>query len=136
MAERRGRVFFGVLNLLVAALVGWAVARALPLRWWPVDVGGAIVALALGASGLALLLKHRWAEVVTGAASFLVLALGMALFTMLVMTAGWLGGVYGPVGKAGATVFGLVAILALPYLVVLPAVELAWVGLRARNRDA
>jgi hypothetical protein len=132
MAGKRGRVFFGMLNLLVAALVGWCTFRGLPTRWWPVDAGGAVVVGLFAASGAALLSKHRYAEALTRLAGFVVLGLGMLAFALLAATAGWLAGVYGPVGKAGSAVFGLVAALVLPYLVVLPAVELAWVGPRAR----
>jgi hypothetical protein len=61
------------------------------------------------------------------------LALGLLVVSLLAMTAGWLSGVYGPVGKGGAVVLVLVAALALPYVIVLPSAELVW--LRAR-RDA
>ena len=54
------------------------------------------------------------------------LALGLALVTVLAVTASWLSGVYGPVGAGGAVVLVLVAALALPYLVVLPVVRLVW----------
>lgn len=135
MEEKRGRVFFGVLNVLVAGLVAWGVFRGLPTRWWPVDAGGALVTALLAASGIALLLGHRLAATLTRTAGFVVLALGMVAVGLLVATAGWLGGVYGPVGKGGAAIFGLVAALVFPYLVVLPAVELAWVGPRARDDE-
>jgi hypothetical protein len=41
--------------------------------------------------------------------------------------------VYGPVGKGGAALFALVCALALPYVVVLPAAELLWLGPRAKK---
>ena len=50
--------------------------------------------------------------------------------------ASWLYGVYGPVGKGGAALFILVAFLVLPYLVVFPAVLLAWVGPRQRKGES
>lgn len=132
MDGKRGRLFFAVLELFAAGLVAWGVFRGLPTRWWPVDLGGAVVTALFAASGLALLVKHRRAEVLTRLAGFVVLAVGLTTFAVLVATAGWLGGVYGPVGKAGAAVFVLVAALVFPYLAVLPAALLAWVGPRAR----
>jgi hypothetical protein len=54
------------------------------------------------------------------------LALGLFLVTVLAVTASWLSGVYGPVGAGGALILTLVAVMALPYLVVLPVVELVW----------
>ena len=83
-------------------------------------------------SGFALLVDHPRAESITRAASFVVLALGLALFATLAITASWLYGVYGPVGKGGAALFILVAFLVLPYLVMLPATLLAWIGPRKK----
>jgi hypothetical protein len=129
------RIAFGLTNLAVAVLVAWSVFRGLPTRWWVVDTGATIVVALMAASGVALLANHRLAEPVTRAAAAGVLALGLALFATLTLTASWLYGVYGPVGKGGAALFVLVALLAFPYLVVLPAVLLAWVGPRARTKS-
>ena len=130
--DRRARIGFGGVNLAVAVFVVVGVFRFLPARWWLVDTGAVIVGLLLGASGLALLAKAPIAEALTRIASGLVLVIGLSLFTAIVTTAGWIGGVYGQVGTSGAIIFGLVAALVLPYVVVLPAVELAWIGPRAK----
>jgi hypothetical protein len=130
---KRARIGFGVLNLAVAALVAWGVARGLPTRWWVVDTGATVVVALMAASGLALLADHRLKETITRVAAVVVFALGLSVFAVLALTASWLYGVYGPVGKGGAALFTLVALLVLPYLVVLPAVLLAWVGPRARK---
>ena len=134
--KRGARIGFGILNLGVAALVAWGVFRGLPTRWWVVDGGALIVTALLAASGGLLLADHRLKEVVTRAAGFVVLALGLAVFAALALTASWLYGVYGPVGKGGSALFALVALLVFPYVVVLPAVLLAWVGPRARREPS
>lgn len=131
--KKTPRIGFGMLNVLVAALVAWGVFRGLPTRWWLVDGGAAIVIVLMGASGLALLANHRLAAPITRVASAVVLALGLALFAALTLTASWLHGVYGPVGKGGSAIFALVALLVLPYIVVLPAAILVWVGPRRRE---
>ena len=131
--KRGARVGFGILNLGVAALVAWGVFRGLPTRWWVVDGGAVVVSGLLAASGGLLLADHRLKEAVTRIAGFVVLALGMAVFAALALTASWLYGVYGPVGKGGAALFTLVALLVFPYVIVLPAALLAWVGPRARR---
>ena len=133
--DRRARIGFGVANVAVAVFVVAGVFRFLPTRWWVVDTGAVVVGLLLGSSGVTLLAKANVAETLTRIASGLVLAIGLALFTAIVATAGWIGGVYGQVGASGAMIFGLVAALVLPYVVVLPAVELAWIGPRARPKD-
>lgn len=126
------RIGFGLANLLVATLVGLAVFRGLPARWLPVDAAALVVVVLMAASGVSLLLGHRLAERITRAAGYVTLACGLVLFAMLVITASWLSGIYGTSGKGFGALFGLVALLVLPYLVVFPAALLVWVGPRAR----
>lgn len=126
--QRRARIGFGIANVCVALFIAFGVFRLLPTRWWLVDGGAVIMILLLGASGVMLLRKHPLRERVTRIAAAVVLVLGMALFAAIAITASWISGVYQQVGASGAIVFGLVAALVLPYVVVLPAVELAWVG--------
>ncbi len=128
--DRRARIGFGIANLVVAAAVLAGVFRLLPTRWWVVDLGAVVISLLLASSGIALLRKLAIAETLTRIASAIVLALGLALVTAIFATAGWISGVYGQVGAGGAVIFGLVGALVLPYVVVFPAVELAWIGPR------
>src|SRR5262249_11884333 len=128
MTDRRARIGFGLANVAVATFVAVGVFRLLPTRWWLVDGGALVVAALLGASGVALLARHRFAEPLTRVAAAVVLVIGLALFAAIALTASWISGVYSQVGKSGAIIFGLVAALVLPYVVVLPAVELAWIG--------
>ena len=129
--ERRVQIGFGVANLFTAALTGFGVLAGLPTRWWLVDGGAVIVVALMAGSGVGLLAARPGAERVARVGSAVVLAIGLALFAALVLTASWLHGVYGAVGKGGATIFALVAAMALPYLVGLPVAELLWLGVRA-----
>lgn len=129
---RAPRIGFGIANLAVAALVGVSVFRGLPSRWWVVDSGAVVVVAALAISGVALLVDARVAAQVTRIASALVLALGFAVGLALTTAASFLSGVYGSLGRGGSMIFILVVALVLPYLVILPAVELLWVGPRRR----
>jgi hypothetical protein len=124
LPPRRLALVFGAADLLTAAVVTVGVFMGLPARWAPVDVAaGVLVALKLG-SGVSLLARASWAPRLATVAAAVALALGLALVTTLAFTASWLAGVYGPVGRSGALLLALVAALALPYLVVLPAVQL------------
>ena len=80
----------------------------------------------LAVSGVGLMAGTRWAPRVARATSMIVLAIGLALVATLAITASYLSGIYGPVGKGGAVILTLVAALGLPYLVVLPASQLLW----------
>jgi hypothetical protein len=119
---------FGIVDLLSAALVLFGVFAGLPARWAPVDFVAIVVAGALGAAGVGLLARTTWALNVARLASLLVLAVGLFLILVLAVTASYLRGIYGPVGKGGAIILVLVVALALPYLVVLPGAQLVWIG--------
>jgi hypothetical protein len=134
MLTRRAALVFGVADLLMAAIVGLGVFVALPARWWPVDVAGAALTGLEVAAGVGLVAGTRWGERAARAASAVALALGLFLVSVLLITASWLSGVYGPVGQGGAIILTLVVVMALPYLVVLPLVELVW--LRPRPRES
>jgi hypothetical protein len=124
----RGRLAFGFLDLLAACLVAIGVFRGLPSRAWAVDGCAAAVTLLLAVSGVGLMLGTRWAPRVARATSIVVLVIGLALVATLALTASYLAGIYGPVGKGGAVILVLVAALGLPYLVALPASQLLWLG--------
>jgi hypothetical protein len=134
MLPRGARLLFGAANVVTALLVAFGVFVALPSRWMPVDVAAAALAGLQLISGAGLIAATDWAPKVARAASAVALALGLFTVSVLAVTASWLGGVYGPVGKGGSIVLALVAALTLPYLVVLPLVQLVW--LRPRGREA
>lgn len=132
--ERAGiRIGFGIANIFVAVLAYGGIFRGLPSRWLPVDLAGVVIIAMMAASGVALVLNRRGAAVLTRVASLVVLVIGMILFAALVLTASWLAGVYGPIGKGGAAIFMLVAAMVLPYTIVLPAAELLWLGAPKRQ---
>ncbi len=121
------RVFAGS-DLASAALLGIGVFVGLPARWWPVDTSAAVVVALLVASGVGLLVQHAWSARVARIAALVALAYGLVLTTMLLVTASYLAGIYGAVGKGGAVIMLLVLAMVLPYLVFFPAAQLLWLG--------
>lgn len=146
MLSCRAAVVFGIADLVTAALIVIGVFAALPARWAPVDSVAALLASLMVASSAALLVAAAqaarrkasigdssggatwapWAQRLARIAAAFALAVGVSLVSALALTASWLSGVYGTVGRGGAIVLVLVAALALPYLVVLPTVQLFW----------
>jgi hypothetical protein len=120
--------------LVTAALIVLGVFVGLPARWPPVDVPAIVLIAFKLVSGVSLIARARWAPRMATAGAALALALGLALVTGLALTASWLSGVYGPVGRGGALLLTFVAALALPYLVVLPVVQLVWLRAIAWSR--
>ncbi len=131
--NRSGATAFGILDLTTAVLLTTGVFVGLPARWIPVDVATALLVALETTSGVALLCNASWAPSLAFGVAALALALGLGLVTMLAVTASWLAGIYGPVGRGGAVLYVLVAALAIPYLVALPALQLAWAR-RAKDR--
>jgi hypothetical protein len=133
MLSRRAAVVFAIGDLITAGVLTLGVFVGLPSRWAVVDLPAVVVVALHVASGAGLLAGKSWAPQTARLASAVSLVLGLSLITVLALTASWLSGVYGPVGLGGALVLVLVAALALPYLVALPVVRLAWMrGVRGQ----
>jgi hypothetical protein len=121
-------VAFGISNLVAAAVATLGVFAGLPARDARVDVPAGLVILLLAVSGVGLVAGARWGAAAARVAAGVTLALGLFLVALLAVAASYLAGIYGPVGKGGAVIFTLVLLLAIPYVVVLPALTLYWLG--------
>jgi len=119
---------FGTLNLVSAGLAGVGVFGGLPDRYWPVDVTALVLIVLLAVSGAGLLFRTSWSAACARIAAAISLAVGLALVSALAVTASYLAGIYGPVGRGGSIIFVLVLALATPYLVAVPIAELLWLG--------
>jgi hypothetical protein len=133
LPARGPRVAFGVSNLIAAAVATLGVFAGLPARDARVDVPAVLVILLLAGSGVGLVSGARWGAAAARVAAVVTLALGLILVLLLALAASYLAGIYGAVGKGGAVIFTLVLLLAIPYVVVLPALTLYWLGRGARK---
>lgn len=124
-ATARGRLFFTVCNIVVAALTVMAVFRGLPLRHWLVD-GSTILCAAgflLGSVGLWLPGSGlKIARIGLGIVS----TLGLLTLIALVTGLGALEGIHGPLAAGSRLILVLVGAMVVPYLVVLPGIEINW----------
>ena len=115
-----------VAQVLLGALLLFAVWKLLPARWAPVDVLGTGLAAACLFGGGSLLAGARVGLRAARVVSMLTLGLGLVTTSALCMTVGHLVGSYGPVGQGGAVLMVVIALLVVPYLVLLPLLQLAW----------
>jgi hypothetical protein len=122
--HRRNAVAGAQLGLSLLLFGG--VWLALPARWLWVDVPGTSLALAALLAATALLARTRWALPFARWVLRAELLIGTLTATLLAAAAAQLAGSYGPVGAGGAILLVTVAVLVLPYLVVFPALQLAW----------
>jgi len=113
-------------QLLLALLVLGGVWLGLPARWLWVDLPGSALGLASVVAAVALLRGVRWAPALARAVLWAELVIGSACVTLLAISAAQLAGSYGPVGAGGALLMVTIAALVVPYLVVLPALQLRW----------
>jgi len=120
-----GRRWVAAMQLIVAMLLTVGIWLGLPARYALVDVLGTGVAVLYTIAAAGLLSGARWGRSLAGVVSYVALALGAITVTLLAMSAAHLAGLYGPVGSGGALLLGTVALLVLPYLIALPAVQLA-----------
>jgi hypothetical protein len=131
---KRARILCAIGSFTSALVVAGGVFLGLPARWAPVDVTAAIVAIACVVSGAMMASGRGPKERVARIVNAIVLALGLLLVIVLAWTAGYLSGIYGPVGKGGAGVLVVVALLAGPYLIALPGAQLLYLGSNKKAR--
>ena len=135
MTSRRADLIFGAVHGFTAVAILVAVFGCLSTRYGPVDWPSALLAALEGAATVSLIVGFPWRVAAARLASMCALAIGLLSFTALLATATWLGGVYGKVGRGGAIILGIAAALILPYLIFLPAFELAWLQTEPRRRS-
>jgi hypothetical protein len=124
---------FGALNVASAGLLAVGVFGGLPDRYGPVDGAALVLIGLLGVSGVGLVVRASWSAACAKVAAGASLAVGLVLMCALAVTASYLAGIYGPVGRGGAIIFALVLALAAPYLVAIPVAELLWLGRSTRS---
>lgn len=133
--RRRQRLVAGS-QVLLGLLLLFGIWVALPARHLPVDALGTVAAAALLCAGMGLMLRRSWAPKVARLLAWFALGLGCLTVTALCWSAATLAGLYGPVGSGGALLMSVVALLILPYLVALPALQLTWLAPRAGEEGA
>lgn len=114
----------GALNVGTAMLLLGCIWKALPVRWAPVDVLGTLLALLFLASGVMLYRGQKGSRKLGLWSAGIILLTGALLGTALMVTAGTLAGLYGPVGGGGAIILAAAFFMLVPYLIVFPASQL------------
>lgn len=128
------RLTFGILNLLVALILTCGVFVVVQPRFWALDVPLALIACAQLVSGVALLLRLPWALRALSVAAWAAFGLGLLVISLIILSMVFLRGILGDYGVAALAVSGLIVALLVPYLLVLPAVELLWLKRASESR--
>ena len=120
------RLTFGILNLLTALILLGGLFVVVQPRFWAFDLPLALIALAQLVSGVALLAKLKWATRALGIAAWASFGLGLLVISLVVLSMVFLRGILGDYGVAALAVSGLIVALLVPYVLLLPALELLW----------
>jgi len=112
-------------QLLLAVLLVAGVWIGLPSRWLWVDLPLSALALACLVIGGGMLAAKTWALRAVRVLLWVELTVGTLIVSLLGLSIGQLAGSYGPVGSGGAVLMATIALLIVPYLVILPALLLA-----------
>lgn len=118
------------------AVVAWAILLlgVLPNRHgWAAAFLWAMVGLGALMGG-AMLVRNRWGWRVAAAACGALIVMWLVLIVILLMTAGFLAGVYGGFGQAAALGVIGIAFLSLQIIALLPAFQLKFLMTRAGRR--
>jgi hypothetical protein len=130
-AERQLRLGVRVhaaLDLLFAALYGWVGLVLAPSRQLLFSLALGLVVALLAAAGLGLLLGVPGARRLALLAQALLLAFAATVVALLVASAAYLRGVYGPLGQAASAIALLVAALVLEGCGLLPLLQLRFLS--------
>lgn len=120
------RLTFGILNVLTALILSGGLFVVVQPRFWAFDLPVALIALLQWVSGVALLAKLRWATRALGVAAWASFGLGLLVISLVVLSMVFLRGILGDYGVAALAVSGLIVALLVPYVLLLPALELLW----------
>jgi hypothetical protein len=120
------RVTFGVLNALSALVLLVGVFGVIQPRFWALDVPLSLIALVELVSAVGLLAKLPWALRALTVAAWVSFVLGLLVVSLILLTIVFLRGIHGDYGVAALAVSALIVALLVPYVAVLPAVELLW----------
>lgn len=129
-AAFRGRALFSATNVIVAALTVLAVFRGLPLRHWLVDGSTILAAVGFGLGTIGLWMPRRGRRLASVGFG-IVSTLGMLTIVGLATGLGTLEGIHGPLAAGSRLILVLVGAMVVPYLIVLPGVELSWLRAQA-----
>lgn len=120
------RLTFGISNLLVAVILATGVFVVVQPRFLGLDVPLGLIALSQLVSGVGLLLRVPWATRALRVSAWASFGLGLIVISLVVLSMVFLRGILGDYGVAALAVSGLIVALLVPYVLVLPALELLW----------
>lgn len=126
---------YGGLDILFAAVYAYLITNAMPsAHGWVNGLAWGLIAL-MAISGGAMIARWRPGWWLSATVCVLFLLTTVAVFFVLLHTAGFLNGVYGAFGEGAAMGSLLGAALVIELLAILPALQLKYLMTRAGRRS-
>ena len=122
----RVRVAFGVFDALTALVLLVGLYVLIEPRFWALDVPLTAIALLKLVSAGALLARLPWALGALSVSAWVSFVLGLLVLSLIVLSMTFFRSIHGDYGVAALAVSGLIVALLVPYILVLPALELLW----------
>ncbi|MBN1652618.1 MAG: hypothetical protein JXA30_02460 [Deltaproteobacteria bacterium] len=124
-------------NLTIAMLMLLIVFFVLPVRWWPVDLSTVALATVFGLSAFGLAAQTSWKLVVLKISAFVCLVIGLSVIAAIGLSAAFLIGIHGSLGKNGALIMAFVIALlfTLPNRLPMCAAALAPPAIVPQRKD-
>jgi hypothetical protein len=126
MPRSRSALTFAIVNALLAIALLGGVFGALPTRFWAVDIPSAGLAALLLVSAIGVSTQRSWGRAALRISALCALAIGLATLAALALSASYLGGIHGELGRNGLIACIVGACLLGPYLIIYPALQLLW----------
>jgi hypothetical protein len=120
------RLTFGILNAVSALVLLVGLFGIVQPRFWALDVPLVAIALLELVSAVGLLAKLPWALRVLTVSAWVSFGLGVLVVSLILFTMVFLRGIHGDFGVAALAVSSLIVALLVPYVLVLPTIELLW----------
>lgn len=120
----QGRLIYGVLDLLFAALYAYVFLALVPSRSVAITVAALFFTGVMAAGGVGMLVRAPWGRKVAAISSILMLAVCLTLILLLAASAAYLHGIYDGIGQAGVAISIIVAALTLEAVGLLPLLQL------------
>lgn len=131
--EIRPYIYAGF-NALMLVVYFVLLVKVAPSRHGTTQAIAYLMMLSVVAMGAAMFVRNRWGWRVAVTACGTLLLLAVVVLVLILMSAGFLAGVYGAFGKAASMFALLAAALVIELVALLPALQLKFLMTRAGRR--
>lgn len=131
---RRTALIYGALDLLSALGYALLFTVVIPSRSVAFTISALAVSAVCAAGGVGMLVRAPWGRRVAAGSALVMLGACGVLLLLLLSSAAYLHGIYDGVGQAAAAIALVTAALTIELVGLLPALQLAFLRRRRRER--